>query len=349
KHRNGTSSYNATLDLFRFLACLAIVWIHVPESGLLKPTTIVSRFAVPFFSAAAIYLTVRSLHRRPDLSSWDYIRARFRSIYLPFLAWSAIYYLARYLAKQVSEVGGLTATTCLPALSWETLLDGTVHHLWFLPYIVVASVAALAATKLVLSCPLLRLPVALVCLVTGFTTAVLTADEAPVPNIYAVELAYQTLPSACWAVAIALYADRWQWLGKADAAGILGSLLFFAGSAWLWQNGRNSLAENLAGCGLLLATLPDTFTRGLSVSGSLAKQLGAWSFGIYVVHILFVEGIQDVLHALQIEASPTIDLIIYVLSIIGSVAVTILASQFAGLSWLFSTRRQPKTAAAGTS
>ena len=48
-------------DAARLLAALAIVWLHAIRSPALLPSTSLGRFAVPFFTAAAVFLICESL------------------------------------------------------------------------------------------------------------------------------------------------------------------------------------------------------------------------------------------------------------------------------------------------
>ena len=89
------------LDAARFLAAIAIIWQHTPESPQLKPFASLAAFAVPFFLAASILMTVESVRRNPDRSFVSYTVARFKRIYVPFLIWTAIYLLIRDLKHRV--------------------------------------------------------------------------------------------------------------------------------------------------------------------------------------------------------------------------------------------------------
>src|SRR5688572_15822937 len=65
------------LDAARFLAAVAIVWLHAPETPLLQRTgNPLTRPAVPFFTAAAVFLLVRGLLRDPNRSFIKYLRSR---------------------------------------------------------------------------------------------------------------------------------------------------------------------------------------------------------------------------------------------------------------------------------
>src|SRR5688572_165502 len=84
------------LDFVRFLAAVAIVWLHAPELPVLERTgDPFTRWAVPFFTAVATFLLIRALLRDPRRSFPAYITSRALRLYVPFLAWSVVYYVLR--------------------------------------------------------------------------------------------------------------------------------------------------------------------------------------------------------------------------------------------------------------
>ncbi len=91
----------AGLDTARCLAVLAIIWVHTPRSAALQPTIIGGRFAVPFFVATTVLLTIRALWNQPELSLTAYAQKRARRLLLPFVAWTVIY-LALKLCKRIA-------------------------------------------------------------------------------------------------------------------------------------------------------------------------------------------------------------------------------------------------------
>ena len=59
------------MDAARIVAVLAIVWLHTPRSQPMLPTVSLSRFAVPFFVSAAVFLMLKGVvtgSRRPFLA-----------------------------------------------------------------------------------------------------------------------------------------------------------------------------------------------------------------------------------------------------------------------------------------
>src|SRR5690242_94500 len=89
------------LDAARFIGAAGIVWLHTlqinPHYGWLGEA---GRFAVPFFTFAAIVMLGESL-RVPRLKTATprtfskYLNSRFTRIYIPFLVWTVLYYVWR--------------------------------------------------------------------------------------------------------------------------------------------------------------------------------------------------------------------------------------------------------------
>src|SRR5215471_2376240 len=137
----------AWFDAARLVAAYSIVWIHTPRSAELAPWTVLGRFAVPFFAAAAVFFVIDGVHRQPQRGFVKYAIGRFQRIYVPFLAWSAIY-LAFKVAKgallpdQSNDFPGLSA-----------LWRGTFLHLWFMPFILVTSLVTFAVARAIVCRP----------------------------------------------------------------------------------------------------------------------------------------------------------------------------------------------------
>src|SRR5262245_42133733 len=91
----------AWLDFSRLFAAYSIVWLHALRSPQLGSWTILGRFAVPFFTASAVFFVIDGLRRHPDRTLREYTVNRFLRIYFPFLAWSLIYLVFKATKKIV--------------------------------------------------------------------------------------------------------------------------------------------------------------------------------------------------------------------------------------------------------
>ncbi|HTD65539.1 MAG TPA: acyltransferase family protein, partial [Candidatus Limnocylindria bacterium] len=130
----------SAVDLAKLAAAAAVVWIHVVSCDASQELLPLCRFAVPFFTCAAVYFLLQKISFE-KIPVRDYCLQRARRLYLPFLWWSGVYLAARFLKHAVTGFGSPIVFS--PAL----LLNGTAHHLWFLPFICLASMATLLAVK----------------------------------------------------------------------------------------------------------------------------------------------------------------------------------------------------------
>lgn len=128
----------AYLDLFRLIAAVAVVVIHITASAIgkyqqgstlqLLITLIngVALFAVPAFIFISAY-TFMVIYRNKTISYWQFLKKRTVVLLLPYLLWSLIYYLDQiyFAAQPFSMIDFL-----------KTLMTGSAfYHLYFMPII----------------------------------------------------------------------------------------------------------------------------------------------------------------------------------------------------------------------
>ena len=119
----------ANCDRLRALALFDIIAFHTPmRSGY-------GFFAVglPLFLLLSVSLGVR---RRQPEPLGDYAARRARRLLVPWLFWSGVY--AVYLGYRAWR----TETPAAELFQWPMLIGGTYYHLWFLPLMFAAGMAA---------------------------------------------------------------------------------------------------------------------------------------------------------------------------------------------------------------
>lgn len=121
---------NLSIEGLRFTAAFGIVWFHMQAPG------------QPFaYSALAVFLVLTADLSAGSLQRWGiriFLRSRVSRILFPWAAWSG-FYLA------LSHARG--APWSEYATDWRGILIGPEIHLWFLPFIFVASILVLAAQR----------------------------------------------------------------------------------------------------------------------------------------------------------------------------------------------------------
>ncbi|MBE7157029.1 MAG: acyltransferase [Rhodospirillales bacterium] len=274
------------LDGARWLASVAIVWLHVPKTQTLDATSTVGRFAVPFFTQVAVLLTYAAPERHPTLSLGRYAVGRFQRIYPVFLAWSVFYAATRWASHRL-----LHQPAYRPSAA-DLLWNGTALQLWFLPFILLATILTFMVRRGVDRWRVGAGGVVTAGLVAGVAVAVVPPTNLVASSLgYTGVFAWMALPSVCWAIGLAAARQTAPTaLWKTPATAVVGTAFWVAGSAWTWLAGRQTFAENLAGLGLTLLVWYPGSERWLQ---PWAKW-GFAAFGIYLVHPFWLEGFENV-------------------------------------------------------
>jgi hypothetical protein len=141
EHRGSASgaasgSRFAGAEVVRVLSACAVIWIHGSTPKLLQVAT----FAVPCFAALAALLATRSGLKPAPQATRTYIWQRTVRVGVPFFAWSLVY-IGLHLVLGVPPVS--VRDIVRPGF----LLRGGDYHLWFLPFVLVATVLAFRAGK----------------------------------------------------------------------------------------------------------------------------------------------------------------------------------------------------------
>lgn len=269
-----------TLDAARLVASIGIVWCHSVPVG--APAGMYGVYGTPFFTLVAVFFLLRGTRNHPDRGFLGYAASRATRLYLPFLAWSAAYFLVRNLKSVLFGEE-------LLALRPDHFLRGTSMQLWFLPFVFLACVAVFPLARWLTRRPPNR-PAALACAVACAAGAVAFALFPKPPfldwgrNWYFVERSWEVVPAVGLGVALFIAVARASpkltcpvWLGLLGLVLSVGCLVSFH------FLGFSLLGKNLAGLGLMLfalCPLPGAFIKRLASAAP-------YSIGIYLIHPLF--------------------------------------------------------------
>jgi surface polysaccharide O-acyltransferase-like enzyme len=287
---------------------------------------VVTRFAVPFFVAACVFLVFQGVWRKPQRTFVQYGCNRFLRIYLPFLAWSAVYLgfkavKSRFLPDQPNEY-----PTAL-----EILWIGSFYHLWFMPFILMVSLAAFLVATIVQRRELLRWPVAISSLAAGLALSVPAVAGAITPNYPSCNFMVDALPAMFWAMTASLaYGCKSEPPGGDLYRFRLDVLLFVGSMIWLGAFGRSTLIENLAGTSLLLVALrpvePPVLRR--------MAQFPALAYGIYFSHMLPIKVCEAFGKKLGFSESWRLDCAIFLGSAVAATVIAWMLYQSRWTRWL---------------
>jgi surface polysaccharide O-acyltransferase-like enzyme len=317
------------IDVSRWFAMYAIVWLHTIRSEALLPSAMITRFAVPFFVATCVFLIFQGVAHKPQRTFTQYAWSRFVRIYLPFLAWCAIYLAfkavkSHFLPEQRNEFPGVL----------EVFWKGSFGHLWFMPFIFAVSLVAFLVAKTVQWRELLRWPIALgafaigAAMVTPRVAAVITPDDLTC------SLIVFALPAMLWAMTVALICNHGAQQPWAALRRLRVDVLLFVGSmvwlAILGTSSRSMLRENLAGTSLLLVGLRPTTAPLLC----RIARFPALAYGIYFAHMLPVKVCEALAARRGLALSWQLDCTIFAVSAIGATLLAWALYQSRWTRWL---------------
>ena len=324
------------IDAARFLASIAVVWLHTPRSALVASYSLsnVGYFAVPFFTMMAMFFCVKGVRNSPDRPFAEYARLRFTRLYVPFAVWVALYVLLRLALRHWFIYEDVP-------LDWRLLIVGTNGHPWFLPFVLVACLLAFGFTRLVLARPRLELPIIVIASVLAVAVA-LTPERFwqnlafLVPPDYQDKLGHRLiilsvrLPAFFIGLAFALGFHRiprrvWQ----KSAVGVAG-LLITVGAMTAMCHAPHAVWRHVGGFGwLLMAMMP---WQGAIVR--LLSRLGNLTLGIYITHMALIEIVRGCNRTLYDGGTLATDLAVFAFAAIGSIILTKLLSRSRWTHWM---------------
>lgn len=282
----------ADIEFFRGFAAIALVYLHTVGGTQWGYTAHFARTVVPFFTASAVMFAVVSSLKR-NRSIFAYVRTRGCRILIPYVTWSVVYLVFRCCGSAI--LGGP-----FPVPKWQWLLSGLSHHLWFLPFIFFVTSITYCTTRWLYRPVYLRLTFGAIFIALGFVSLVCNLPLFLRRLGYPVALSYDVFPVACWVVGLMFLCNNfYPAVIRRKIVSIVLCFLLIAGLAVLVISGRWRFLENLLGVNLLLLALNNT----LASEWHGFKRLGIWAYGIYLSHVLFVEGMQDIIGKFDLDVN----------------------------------------------
>ena len=268
---------------------------------------------MPFFAAVTGFYAAAHFLRHSEQRFLSYAHDRFHRLYIPFMVWSGIYLLVRVAARYTF------ADSNMPLIETNVLWTGPSHHLWYIPFAFVASLTTAIYARLPF-----RQFTSIAALIFGSVVALTPRPEWM--SGYTVSLSYDALPALSWGCAVGII-TRGQ-LPSSHGFGLIGLSVFLTTVLLLSIVGRVRALENVAG-------IAGLFAGRVSVPRliALAVPPGRLTYGIYLIHILFVEGVQKVLRKTGIHSSPFTDVFVFVVGASCSWTSTWLLAQ-SRISWI---------------
>ncbi len=310
------------LDLTRFFAAMAVIWIHAATSDALVDSTRLARFAVPFFIATAAFFTVYKPTRN---RSWiGFVQSKLVRLYGPFVVWSVVYFALKLLKRFL-----VPSAPCELGSVWF-FVEGTAYHLWFIPFLLIATCVLFALNLWLSEHARWNHAVAYLLATTGLLL-VLPLHRYPLIDANFTWMLLAT-PSLLWGAALGIAArsdssslQQRPFLATLAVASFVVLLVMTAR-----QSQRNPILENGAGLLIMIAAL---WAPALAVPHWLLA-LGRCSFGIYLSHLLFIKVLEPVFAKLGTGPSPLQDVTIFGIALMCAAGVSYLLSQYRRTRWL---------------
>ncbi len=329
--RDKSSARLELFDAMRFFAAVAIIWQHNNESPTLNIASHRSAFAVPFFTASAVFLVFQSLHRNPARPTGQYIVGRFQRIYIPFIVWSVIYFVFRN-AKHL-----LLSHAASVTIEPQFFLAGTAHHLWFLPFIFLVSVVSFLVAKGVWSFANEDARTLFILLTATGGIAIGLSPNTLFIHQFIINRSWSMLPSIFFAMSLGTAFPRIParvWASRSMLA--VGIVMLAGGTAIVDTRWQSMLTDNLAGVGAVLIGLV-IWPRPLPRIIKAMAELGVLAYGIYLVHVLFIEGLQAIAAHFGYSGRWQLDLATFILAVVGSILLSKLIVKSRWLRWMIPT------------
>ena len=264
-------------------------------------------------------------------------------VFVPYLAWSAVYFV---LALRADAALRAAAPAAIAAAFAVRLLTGTAHyHLYFPPILLLAYALTPAANRLLRHSPLLLVTAALAC--QGALVVVYRMAPLPPEPRLMLANALTLIPFAAFGAAVAASAER---LGAhpgpvAAAAAAGGVALVAHGLGWL-PVAADPGAGYLGRAAIMLATAAVLAAAVVLPATSLT--LTAWaerfraplrgaaplSYGVYLAHPLLLESVRSAVRSPAAWASPAFLAALWAGVLAASLAGVALLARFRATSWL---------------
>jgi peptidoglycan/LPS O-acetylase OafA/YrhL len=305
------------IDLFRGMAVFSVAILHAGNgstaSGLAGSLSHFSEFAVPFFLATSFFLASRKLCKFETFFS---LQSRLSRLLIPYLSWSLIYLVFNILKYVVSKRLGEIGDIFRDPVS-IIFFGGSAYHLYFIPLLLIGTVLLKGAEWLLRRGVSLKVLLLLfVVSITVYQILLTSGNEFKLgPNVAFQEL-FGSNKFAFWInpiLRVSMVAFAWilrclpyifvslilqhprfpKLLPKLDFI-----LVAFICTLFITVNGvgdqflPGSLYEIMRG---YLALMSAIALSSILNENLLIHNLGLCSFGIYLMHLIFVETFKTLL------------------------------------------------------
>ena len=317
------------LDAARVVAAMGVVWFHTIESDTLRASGVLGRFSVAFYTIIAVLFLAEHLERNPDRTFGQYAWARIKRLYLPFLAWTALSLPVLMLARKWDS--GLP----IPALDYNLLISGATLPLWFIPFVVLATLLAFPVVKWAGRNRQRELMVLAASVGVALFLDLAAWDAPPLQGVPLIgkllELSWNRWSAIWWGLALAIAYRRWlkdsSWR---SLVGALGAVATVGLVATMWRFGMDSWEKVL--CGLAFALLTLAPWRGVWVEK--LGRYGRLSFGVYFMHMTVILVLRAIANQIHNDGCWQRDVVLFLVTVLVCWGSLIGLERVRALRWL---------------
>jgi hypothetical protein len=304
--RTATSDRLIGLDAARLVATLGVIWFHSIECEQFRVSGVLGRFSVAFYTLAAMIFLVQSAERRqrPYLV---YVLERLRRLGIPFAGWGLITVGVMYAVIR----GGYPLD--LPTLSWDRLADGGTLHLYFLPFLFIASIGVYPFAVFMRGRPGRQWTLAGICLAIALALDCGLLNSVPPPRgpffgqFFAVTV--DRWSAVYWGVAAAVvWSNGLSRSSRRIPVAVVGALVLVGVTVWQWKYGLVSQFKVYGGLGLLAVAL----VPWRNVVFRILAPLGRMSAGVYFAHMAALYAVRFFWMRMHLHDGPRRDVVVFV-------------------------------------
>lgn len=319
-------------DLIRAFAALGVIWVHAGRSQPWNDLDLsaAGAWGTSYLNLIAGFFTVIMLHKHMSAGKGlgSFTRHRLWRIGAPFVIWSGLYLLARLVNYAVfGKVSSFEWT-------WSALYYGTTYHLWFLPYLLCITLITLPLTAYAVASAERMVMVGKLLLLTVFGLLLMPVTVfSQLPDEWA-RIAHSVSwrgPGFMLGLAMGMfiaagYRPKVTFTMVAACAVLAISAMYLSLTTELPKH----ILNRVAGVSVFIIALAPW--RG-AIATTIAR-LGSLGFGVYLCHVLFVEGVVAVFSKAGIGHSLERDVLTFTIVATLSFGFAYAMKRSRKLSWL---------------
>ena len=267
-------------DYLRSFAAFSVVWIHgCVTNPTMELLSVINNYAVPAFILMSIYLLCAKYQEFPNIAFMVFFKRLVKRIIPQFAFWTIIYILLKYLKSHFLHTDF--------SISIKTIVEGGVAvQTWFLPAIFIWQIVAFSTFKMYKNC-CIDLFLAIVLFVAGYFLIKNNIVDQGFETCIATYSGYVFIASFLYKIRKKVTKTHSSTLGIA-------CIIFFC----VYLLHHNFVLNIICCSSFFLFFMTCKFKRN-----RLIELFSVHSFGIYLVHFVFLQSFAVLCKILYLDIS----------------------------------------------